>query len=132
MQIVNRPDTTLRPPGLPFHKLRGPLQAIVNEPRKFGLTPTGGGIPVENAEEELRPLLTAGFVKGIHDHLGGQQARVPEEVLLQIVGNDVRKTMECGLAAGGSGTANSPRLVSWTRGSAKRVCSCAMWPSFEG
>ena len=38
MQIVKRPDKTLRP-GLPFHKLRGPLQAIVNEPRKFGLTP---------------------------------------------------------------------------------------------
>jgi hypothetical protein len=77
MQIVKRPDKTLRP-GLPFHKLRGPLQAIVNEPRKFGLTP---GIPANNAEEELRRLLTAGFVKGIHVGIhdqGGQEARVPE------------------------------------------------------
>ena len=77
MSIVQEPSAVHR--YMRLERLRGPLQAIVNDPVKFGLL-----LPDSDRDESgLDAKLTTAFVKAVHGLSGDLP---PPEATLQIVG----------------------------------------------
>jgi hypothetical protein len=104
MSIIQEPSAVHR--YMPLERLRGPLQAIVNDPVKFGLLLPDG----DRDESGLDAKLTTAFVKAVH---GLSSDLPPPEATLQIVGAEHRKKLDSSFAAGGKHQVNR---ALWTRG----------------
>ena len=103
MSIVQEPSAVHR--FMPLARLRGPLQAIVNDPVKFGLL-----LPDSDRDESgLDAKLTTACVKAVH---GLSSDLPPPEATLQIVGAEHRKKLDSSFAAGGKYQMNI-RLTLW-------------------